>query len=260
MEEDSFGIREAFKREPEQTGLLFKFGVGGAVVIAIFSVVAGLFLNALLAALVAALVTLVLSLVYGFVLVLSSARLMSSAVGRRFVESALSTRTPHRMSERMHSGEDHQAPAPVTPVREQASFNQAYFMMRLQEEVGNARRDGHEMSVIAIEATAPGVPMNADLAERIANEFATIAAGQNKTISHTLSVSESEYVMSLPSTDATETKAFVSKVVQSLGNYWCHFGIAIYPADATSAEGLVAYARQAVEESREGKTKSHAVA
>lgn len=254
MEEDSFGIREAFKREPEQTGLLFKFGLGGAIVIAIFSAIAGLFLNALLAAPV----TLVLSLIYGFVLVVSSARLVSAAVGRRFVESAL--RTPHRMSERMHSGEDHQAPAPVTPVREQASFNQAYFMMRLQEEVGNARRDGHEMSVIAIEATAPGVPMNADLAERIANEFATIAAGQNKTISHTLSVSESEYVMSLPSTDATETKAFVSKVVQSLGNYWCHFGIAIYPADAISAEELVAYARQAVEESREGKTKSHAVA
>ena len=255
MEEESFGIREAFKREPEQTGFLIKFGLGGAVVIAIFSAVAGLFLNSLLAVPVA----LVLSLVYGFVLVLSSARLVSSAVGRRFVESALSRGTPHRMSERMHAGEDHQASAAV-PVREQASFSHAYFMMRLQEEVGNARRDGHEMSVIAIEATAPGVPMNADLAARIANEFATIAAGQNKTISHTLSVSESEYVMSLPATDASETKAFVSKVVQSLGNYWCHFGIAIYPADATTAEGLVKYARQAVEESREGKTRSHAVA
>jgi hypothetical protein len=53
----------------------------------------------------------------------------------------------------------------------------------------------------------------------------------------------------------------VSKVVQALGNYWCHFGTAVYPADGTSAESLVRFVRQAVEESREGKaSKSHAVA
>ena len=220
MEEDSFGIREAFRREPEQTGFLIKFGLGGAIVIAIFSAVAGLMLNSMLAAPV----TLVLSLVYGFVLVLSAARLMSSATGRRFVESAL-TRGTHRM----HAGDEQPGSAQVVPVREQATFSHSYFMLSLREEVANARRDGREMSVIAIEATAPGVPMGHELAERIANEFAKIAANQNKTISHTLSVSESEYVMSLPEMDAAETKPFVSKVVQSLGNYWCHFGIAIVP-------------------------------
>jgi hypothetical protein len=73
------------------------------------------------------------------------------------------------------------------------------------------------LSVVAIEATAPGMPMNTELAQRIANEFATLASGQDKTISHTLSVSGSEYVMSLPYTDAAEAKAFVSKVAQLLG-------------------------------------------
>ena len=259
MEEESFGIREAFKREPEQTSFLIRFGLGGAFVIAVYSAIAGLFLNAL----IAQPVTLILSLIYGFVLVISTARLVSSAVSRRFVESALSSRTPHRVAERANSEAAQQASAAaLAPMREQASFSRAFFMMRVQDEVAAARRDGREMTVVAIEATVPGMPMNADLTERIANEFAKLAASHYKTISQTLSVSESEYVMSLPTTDSVEAKAFVSMVVQALGNYWCHFGTAVYPADGTSAESLVAYARQSVEESRGGKSgsKSPAVA
>jgi hypothetical protein len=255
MEEESFGIREAFRREPEQTTFLIRFGLGGAFVIAVYSAIAGLFLNAL----IAQPVTLILSLIYGFVLVITTARLVSGAVGRRFVESALSSRTPHGMAVRALS-EEQQAAASTVPVREQVSFNHAFFMLRVQEEVANARRDGHEMSVISIEATAPGMPMTADLAKRIANEFATLASGQHKTISQTLSVSESEYVMSLPHTDAAEAKAFVSKVVQALGNYWCHFGTAVYPVDGTTAEVLVQHARKTVEESREGRNSSRSPA
>ena len=254
MEEESFGIREAFRREPEQTSFLIKFGLGGAFVIAVYSAISGMFLNALMAQPI----TLILSLVYGFVLVIATARLVSGAVGRRFVESALSGRTPLRPGERQQAGATQNA----TAVREQASFNHAYFMLRLQEEVANARRDGKEMSVVAIEATAPGMPMTPDLAEHIAVEFARLTSNQAKIISHTLSVSESEYVMSLPHTTGTDAKAFVSTVVQALGNYWCHFGVAVYPADGTTAESLVRYARQAVEESRSGKSasRSHAVA
>jgi hypothetical protein len=68
--------------------------------------------------------------------------------------------------------------------------------------------------------------------------------------------------MSLPHMPASEAKPFVSNLVQSLGNYWCHFGTANYPVDATSAESLVKASRDAVEESRQGKnrSKSHAVA
>lgn len=246
MQEDTYGIREAFRREPEQTRQLVKFGLGGAIVIAVLGTVAAMLLNALLAAPV----MLAMSLIYGFALVVSAARLVSDASGRRFVESALSKPS------RLHGGDEPKAPERMAPVAEQASFNRNYFMLRLQEEVANARRDGREMAVIAIEATAPGVPMNPELAEKIATEFAKIASNHFKTISNSLSMSENEYVMSLPMTDAAETKAFVSKVVQSLGNYWCHFGIAAYPEDGTSAESLIKAARDAVNESREGKSRS----
>jgi hypothetical protein len=255
MEEETFGIREAFRREPEQTTFLIRFGLGGAFVIAVYSAVAGMFLNAL----VAQPITLLLCIVYGFVLVLTTARLVSGAVGRRFVESALSSRAPHRATDRAHADSEERA-VPL-PARE-TSFNSAYFMLRLQEEVANARRDGREMSVVSIEATAPGTPMTAQMVERIANEFARLASDQNKTISHALNVGESEYVMSLPHMDGAEAKAFVSKVVQALGNYWCHFGTAIYPVDGTTADALVKSARKSVEESRvgAGSPRSHAVA
>jgi len=259
MEEESFGIREAFRREPEQTSFLIRFGLGGAFVIGVYSAIAGMVLNSLLAQPI----TLVITLGYGFILVISTARLVSSAVGRRFVESQLSSRTPHRMAERGHGEGEQNASLPAPEAaREQPSFSKAFFMLRLQDEVANARRDGREMCVAAIEATAPGMPMNSEMANRIAIEFAKLASSQSLTISHTLGVNESEYVMSLPNTDAAEAKAFVSKVVQALGNYWCHFGIAVYPADATSAESMVRYARQAVEESHDGtsSSKSHAVA
>jgi hypothetical protein len=45
----------------------------------------------------------------------------------------------------------------------------------------------------------------------------------------------------------------VSKVVQALGNYWCHFGVAVYPNDATSANSLIERAREKCEESRQDK-------
>jgi hypothetical protein len=249
MEEESFGIREAFKREPEQTNFLIKLVLGGGLVVAVFSVVAAVVLNAILVMPVA----LVLSLIYGSAIVVSTARLIFSGASRRYMESALSSRSAVLAPA--------SASAAVTAVAEQASFNHAYFMLRLHEEVASARRDGREMTILAIEATVPGVEMNSQVADKVAKELAEIASNHHKTISHTFSVSESEYVMSLPNTSSAEAKPFVSKLVQSLGNYWCHFGTASYPADATTADGMVRYARESVEESREGKSKkSHAVA
>jgi GGDEF domain-containing protein len=248
MEEDSFGIREAFKREPEQTSFLIKLVIGGALVVSVFSLVSSL----LMASILVMPVALVLSLIYGTAVLLVAARLVFNAVSRRHMELGMAGR-PSRISEEGSA---------FVPVVEQASFNHAYFMLRVAEEVANARRIGHEMTVVAIDATAPGVEMNPDLAERLAKEIAQIASNHHKTISYTLSVSESEYIMSLPNTPAAEAKTFVSHMVQSLGNYWCHFGTAVYPKDATTAEGMVRFARSAVEESHQGKerSKSHAVA
>jgi hypothetical protein len=249
MEEDSFGIREAFKREPEQTSFLIKLVLGGALVVSVFSLVSGLFAASILIMPV----TLVLSLIYGAAVLLVAARLVFNGVSRRHMELGMAGRAPVRIQEEGSA---------AVPVAEQASFNQAYFMLRVEEEVANARRVGHEMTIVAIDATVPGVEMNPELAEKLAKEIAQIASNHHKTISHTLSVSESEYVMSLPNTSAAEAKKFVSHMVQSLGNYWCHFGTAVYPTDATTAEGMVRFARSTVEESHQGKdrSKSHAVA
>jgi len=248
MEEESFGIREAFKREPEQTNFLIKLVLGGGLVVAVFSVVAAVVLNAITVMPVA----LVLSLLYGAAIVVTTARLVFSGASRRYMESALSSRSAVLAPA--------SASAAVAPVAEHASFNHAYFMLRLHEEVASARRDGREMTILAIEATVPGVEINSQVADRVAKELAEIASNHHKTISHSFSVSEAEYVMSLPNLSGAEAKSFVSNLVQSLGNYWCHFGTASYPADATTADGLVRYARESVEESREGKSKKHAVA
>lgn len=248
MDEETFGIREAFKREPEQTNFLIKLVLGGGLVVGVFSVVAAVLLGSVMVLPVA----LILCLIYSVAVALTTARLVFSGVSRRYMETALHGRTPG------HAG---QAKPEMAVVPEQASFNQAYFMLRLQEEVAAARRDGREMTVLAIEATVPGVEMGPQVAEKVAKEIAGIASNHAKTISHTLSVSESEYIMSLPHMAGAEAKLFVSNLVQSLGNYWCHFGTACYPADGTSADGLVGYARESVEESRQGKgAKSHAVA
>ena len=248
MQEESFGIREAFKREPEQTNFLIRLILGGGLVVAVFSVVAAVLLGSIMVLPIG----FVLSLIYGGAIVLTTARLVFSGVGRRYTESAMHGRMP---------GGNAPASMPA-PVTEQASFNHAYFMLRLTEEVASARRDGREMTVVAIEATMPGMEMSPQAAEKVAKEIAEISSNHHKTISHTLSVSESEYVMSLPHTSAAEAKTFLSHVVQSLGNYWCHFGTAVYPADGTSADGLVRFARESVDESRQGKSnsKSHAVA
>jgi hypothetical protein len=246
MEEESFGIREAFKREPEQTSFLIKLALGGGIVVAVFSVLAAV----LVSSIVVLPVALVLSLIYSAALVVSTARLIFSGASRRYMESALRSRTP-----------GHAAEAAVVPIKEQASFSHTYFMLRLQEEVATARREGREMTVLAIEATRPGVELGPEVVERLAKDMAEIASNHHTTIGHALSVSESEYLMTLPKTSAAEAKPFVSRLVQSLGNYWCHFGTACYPADGTSAEGLMDFARESVDESRQDKgSKSHAVA
>jgi membrane protein implicated in regulation of membrane protease activity len=248
MEEESFGIREAFKREPEQTNFLIKLVLGGGIVVAVFSVVAAVLVSSIMVLPVA----LILALIYAAAVVFATARLIFSGVGRRYMESAMHNRTPGQVQE---------SATAMAPIAEQASFNQSYFMLRLQDEVASARRDGREMTVIAIEATVPGMEIGPESVEKVAKEIAEIASNHHKTISHTLSVSESEYVMSLPETSGTDAKLFLSNLVQSLGNYWCHFGTASYPKDGTTADGLIRFARESVDESRQGKgSKSHAVA
>ncbi len=61
MEEEAFSIRDAFKREPEQTNFLIKLVLGGGLVVAVFSVLGAVLLNSI----AVMPITLGLSLVYG---------------------------------------------------------------------------------------------------------------------------------------------------------------------------------------------------
>jgi GGDEF domain-containing protein len=138
-------------------------------------------------------------------------------------------------------------PVPVTHV-----FNEQYFMMRLREQVKDARRDGRQMGVAVIDVNVPGGEPTAEDADRIGAEMARIGAQQWKIIGQPLAITEHEYIFSLPASNVEETRLFVREVIQALGEYWCHFGIAMFPRNAHDAEGLVDQARDACEVSRQG--------
>ena len=65
---------------------------------------------------------------------------------------------------------------PVPPV-----FNEQYFIMRLREQVKDARRDGRQMCVAALEINIPGHETTGDEAGRIALEMARIGSQQWKS-------------------------------------------------------------------------------
>jgi hypothetical protein len=113
------------------------------------------------------------------------------------------------------------------------------------------------MTVVALDVTVPGREMTFAHLDKVAFELAHMAAGQAQMISQPLSVGPTEFVFSLPHTNLKEAKSFVSKVVQGLGDYWCHFGIAAYPTDATDAEALFNQARQLCEDSRHDRSVRH---
>jgi hypothetical protein len=146
-------------------------------------------------------------------------------------------------------------PAAAAAVGSQAAsadyetFSQSYFMLRLQEQVKDARRAGYEMCVAAVHVTLPGMETSPEFAEAVAYDIARIAAEQSRIMSPPLVLGGCEYVFSLPHTDLKDTKEFVREVVRALGEYWCHFGIAGFPDHATDAQALVERAREACETS-----------
>ena len=288
MNNNSESLLAVLKREPEQTSFLLKFGLGGPVVIVVADWLASTFLPAV------AVVPILLALLvaYSAVLVLLVARLVHSA-DRWKVESAdTATRlmaNRRRASQRpaepaaaqplMASGVEEPPmddpgadPPPAAqpyeepmvaepevieppPVAPEPSFHQHYFFLRLETEVQDARRDGRQMSLASLDVTLPGRALTRETIEKVSMELAQIAANHVKTISRPLSVGPTEFLLSLPHASQDDAKAFVSKVVQALGNYWCHFGIAVYPKDATDASSLIDRAREACEESRRDGTQ-----
>jgi hypothetical protein len=147
-------------------------------------------------------------------------------------------------------------PATPPPVPHYARFQEVYFLLRLQEDVLRARREGHELSVIVLNVTLPGGDATPTQMEKLAFDVAHLASNQAQTISLPLQVGDTEFAFSLPLTDQQAAKAFVSRLVQNLGEYWCHYGMASYPHEGTDAESLYVYAREQCRESMEGRPAS----
>jgi GGDEF domain-containing protein len=237
------------KREPQQAELILKAGIAGAFVIVLWDFLAGLVLPPL----AVALVMLALILAYAGILTYLIAKLVRSA-DKWQVESALQAKNLMLGDSRTRRGE------PVAEPQLQAvsttSFHRTYFLLRLTEEVQRARREGGEMCVMALDATVPGHDLTQEVAEKVSRELAGLAASQAKVIGQPLITGPTEFVFSLPGSDARAGRDFVRKVVQGLGNYWCHFGLAVYPTDATDAESLFNKARQQCDESRHDGQRS----
>ena len=257
MQEGKDGIIDILKREPEQADFLIKFGLAAPIVIVAWNWVASYLLSNLLIVPI----TLLLVFIYGGVLVYLISQLVHSA-NRWQVESAMQARrlltgnarltgnTRYIDPTQKASNEDSPPPLP------QVNFHQVAFFLSVQEEVLRARREGDAMSVFALDITPPGGDLSPETLDKISFEMAHLVTSQSKTVGYWLSVGPTEFVFSLPHANQAQAKDFVSKLVQALGDYWCHYGIAVYPRDATEAEALVRRARQQCEESRRDKGHS----
>lgn len=269
MRDQDNSVLAAFRREPEQTAFLFKLSAVTAIGLAAWDVMAGWVLPAIA---VTAVIVLA-AMAYGAALTFIVARIMGGS--REWVSSSQLAAEKLAVSggERYRSGrgaelealrkrpdelppvedDDASAPAELHPAApspmDTIVFNESYFMLRLQEQVKEARRQGREMCVAAVHVTLHGSEMTPEISQSIAYDMARIASSQSRLMSQPLALSDSEFVFSLPQVGPNETKQFVREVMRAFGDYWCYFGIAAFPRHATDAVTLVERARAACETS-----------
>ena len=266
IQDEESSVLASLRREPERSAVLVKLSLFAAVGAVAWAVVAAMVLPGAVVALVLAL----LVLAYGAAVTYLVARIMASsthwASGSASVAKKLAShaklhrgvdvdalrRRPDERPREPHEGEaesDESRFVPDTVDHDPSAFNEAYFLMRLQEQVKDARRAGYEMCVAAVHVTLPGMETTPGVAEAVAYDVARIASEQARIMSLPLALSDSEFVFSLPHTGLDDTKQFVREVVRALGEYWCYFGIAAFPDHATDAQGLVEKAREACDSS-----------
>ncbi len=269
MLEEETSVLSALRREPEQTSFLFKVSATTAIVLVAWDVFGSL----LVPDVAVKAVMVLLFLGYGATMTYLVARIMASSRHWVSTSAATASRLARPGSERGRPStgieslrrrpdelpkvpeEDEYAPTELHPesppvvLSHSTAFNESYFLMRLQEEIKDARRQGREMCVAAVHVTIPGMEMTPDVAQAVAYDMALIASSQSRLMSQPLALNDSEFVFSLPSTGADETKQFVREIMRAFGDYWCYFGIATFPRNATDAAGLVERARAACETS-----------
>lgn len=255
MQDKPDGFFATFKAEWEQTKWLLRYAAVGAVFVVTWSWVGSLFLSAI----IVGAVNLLAVLLYGSGIAVLVIRIMYAA--KRWQIEPLERAEPLAVSKSLMRAASDGRPlqkastsndaegivSQSTTATPKSNFHKVHFMLRLQEEVENARREGSEIGVAWLDVTLPGRG-SADLeAEKLAADVANLLAGQAKTIGQPLNINQNQYVLSLPGQGRASATAFVSKLVQAMGNYWCNCGIAIYPKDGTSAQALYDEARRICE-------------
>jgi hypothetical protein len=223
--------------EPERTKLLLKVAAGGAVALFLWTwagkVIAG--------DVVFALVDIVATLAYSAAIVVLTGNLVRGA-DRWQVESAMQAR-------RLLSTGRHIADTSAQPVEPQiGTFDHWYFVLKLDDEIKRARRLGTPVSIVMMKISPAGQDATPAIAEQINFDVAQLAASHDKTMTKPSAIGPLEYAFLLPNTDRNEARARVTPLLAPLGDYWCDFGIAVYPDDGTEAEALVALARKQAED------------
>jgi GGDEF domain-containing protein len=235
-------IIAALRHDPERGRFLLRLGIGGALLIIAWDQLASLVLPALAVVPIA----LLLLLAYGGAITLAIARAVQAA-SRWQYESAVLAEKLLTSRRREH---DDQELGGLAQAAVEASFHQAYFLIRLEEQVKRARREGYPLCLICLDVSLPGHELSADVLDAICYDVANLASSQSKTVELASTLAQTVFVFCLPRCDREAARSFVSKALQNLGSYWCHFGIAAYPAEATSATALLEQAWHACEESR----------
>ena len=221
--------------EPVRTKFLLEVAGGGALVLSLWSW-AG---NIVLSEVAFVPLTLALFVAYAATLVLLTGNLVRGA-DRWQVESAMQARRLMQGSPRPH----HVETGDSLP----ATFDHWYFVLRLEDEIKEARRHGGQVSVVMMQIEAPG-GASAAVIEQINFDVANMAASHARTMTMPSAIGSLEYAFLLPGSGRDESRARVAPLLGPLGDYWCEFGIAVYPDDATQAEALVELARKEIEDS-----------
>ncbi|HXH22045.1 MAG TPA: hypothetical protein VNN10_08445 [Dehalococcoidia bacterium] len=237
-------ILSLVRSEPEGVKLLAEVAAGGAVVLAAWSLIG----DSLMSDLLYAPITLALAAAYAAALIGFTGSLVHGA-DRWQVESARQARRLLRTAPPAPGA----TPGPVS--RTPTSFDFWYFVLRLEDEIRLARRQGQRVSIVLMRIDPPGGATDSAI-EQINFDVASIAASYAQTMSMPSAIAPLEYAFVMPGAGREDARSRVAPLLGPLGDYWCEFAIAVYPDDATQAEALVQFAQEELDRSLEDEAAS----
>ena len=230
-EERPESLVAVLRREPERSLFVVKLGLAGLLVIVLWAAAAPLALPVV--AVVPVLVALLA--VYGATMIVLTANLVRS-LDHWQVTSAMHTRRLLATAS---------APSRQAELREEDEpvFYDWYFSLRLEEEVKRHRREGGPMAVVVMRVAPHDSDPSRIEREQIDLAMAHLAVNHQDVLKFPNSLETLEYAFCLPGMDSFTARDMVSRLVTALGNYWCYYGVAVYPEDASTGEALLEHAR-----------------